>query len=265
MSPTKVAVHGALGRMGWEVVGAVCREPGMELVGAIELASSLDRLELPGGGTVPLSADVGAILTECHPDVLVDFSTAKAVLPAVRAAAARGVHVVSGTTGLGANDVTELKSLTEKNNIGFVLASNFAIGAVLMVHLAKVAARHLDYAEIIELHHDKKADAPSGTARSTARAMIEARGRPFLYPEAAKDARSRGEREGGISVHSVRLPGLMAHQEVMFGAAGQTLSIRHDTTSRECYMPGVILAITEVGRHKGELVVGLEGLMGLED
>jgi len=132
-----------------------------------------------------------------------------------------------------------------------------------MIHLAKIAAKYFDYAEIIELHHHLKADAPSGTALSTARAMVKARGSPFSYPTAQKTpSGSRGEQVDGITLHSVRLPGLMAHQEILLGTSGQTLSIRHDTISRECYMPGVILAIREVVKRQG-LVYGLDTLLGL--
>ena len=132
-----------------------------------------------------------------------------------------------------------------------------------MIHLAKIAAKYLDYAEIIELHHHLKADAPSGTALSTARAMAKARGKPFNRPtEKGQTPRSRGEQVEGVAIHSVRLPGLMAHQEVILGAAGQTLSIRHDTINRQCYMPGVMLAIKEIVKRQG-LVYGLDALLGL--
>ena len=132
-----------------------------------------------------------------------------------------------------------------------------------MIHLAKVAAKYLDYAEIIELHHHRKADAPSGTALFTAKAMAAARGKPFSRPpERNKTSYSRGEQVEGVTIHSVRLPGLLAHQEVILGGPGQTLSIRHDTISRECYMPGIILAIKEVVKRKG-LVYGLDTLLGL--
>ena len=143
-----------------------------------------------------------------------------------------------------------------------MVAPNFALGAVLMIHLAKVAAKYLDYAEIIELHHHRKADSPSGTALSTAKAMAQARGKPFYSPESEKPSASRGEQVEGITIHSVRLPGLLAHQEVILGGAGQTLSIRHDTINRECYMPGVILAIKQVVKRQG-LVYGLDTLLGL--
>ena len=131
-----------------------------------------------------------------------------------------------------------------------------------MVHLAKIAAKYLDYAEIIELHHEQKADAPSGTALATARAMAAVRDKPFCRPKEGKTSASRGEQVEGVTIHSVRLPGLLAHQEVMLGGPGQTLSIRHDTISRECYMLGIMLAIKEVVKHKG-LIYGLDTLLGL--
>ena len=144
-----------------------------------------------------------------------------------------------------------------------MVAPNFALGAVLMIHLAGIAARYLDHAEIIELHHHLKADAPSGTALATAKAMAVARGKPFHRPpETGKTSASRGEDVEGVTLHSVRLPGLLAHQEVLLGGPGQTLSIRHDTISRECFMPGVILAVREVVKRQG-LVYGLDTLLGL--
>jgi 4-hydroxy-tetrahydrodipicolinate reductase len=131
-----------------------------------------------------------------------------------------------------------------------------------MMHLAKIAGKFMDHAEIIELHHDKKLDAPSGTSLMTAKAMAEARGKAFLPPAAGEHTGSRGQDVSGINIHSVRLPGLMAHQEVIFGAAGQTLSIRHDTINRECYMPGVIIAIKAAVKQKG-FTYGLDKLLGL--
>ena len=195
--------------------------------------------------------------------MLVDFTVAQATMPAVRIATKQGVNLVIGTTGLTADDLSEIDRLSKAHRVGAVVAPNFALGAVLMMHLAKIAAKYLDYAEIIELHHHLKADAPSGTALSTARAMAAARGKPFPRPpEGSKTSSSRGEPVEGITIHSVRLPGLLAHQEVILGGPGQTLSIRHDTISRECYMPGVILAVREVVKRQG-LVYGLDTLLGL--
>jgi len=170
---------------------------------------------------------------------------------------------VIGTTGLTADELGEIDQLATANQVGAVVAPNFAIGAVLMIHLAKVAAKYLDYAEIIELHHHLKADSPSGTALATAKAMAQAKGKPFSRaPEPGKPSNSRGEQVEGVTIHSVRLPGLLAHQQVLLGGPGQTLSIRHDTISRECYIPGVIIAIKEVVKRKG-LIYGLDTLLGL--
>ncbi len=264
MKPIKVVVQGALGKMGQEVVGILCREPEMQLVGAVELQVAEDYLTLPdSSGKVPLSSDLEYVLTRCQPDVLVDFTIAQATMPAVRIAAKQGVNLVIGTTGLSADDISEIDQLTRAHRVGAVVAPNFALSAVLMIHLAKLAAKYLDYAEIIELHDHQKVDAPSGTALFTAKAMAQARGKPFYRPAEKRGiSASRGEQVEGVTIHSVRLPGLMAHQEVILGMAGQTLSIRHDTINRECYMPGVILAIKEVVKRQG-LVYGLDTLLGL--
>ncbi len=264
MKPIRVAVHGVLGRMGRETVNAVCRETGMQLVGAVDSQATEDNLSLPdGSGTIPLSANLGVILGNCQPNVLVDFSIASAVMPAVRLATKQGVNLVSGTTGLTTDELDEIGRLALAHQVGAVVAPNFALGAVLMMHLAKIAAKYFDHAEILELHHHLKADAPSGTALSTAKAMVKARGKPFdSPPQPGKTLPSRGEQIDGIAIHSIRLPGLMAHQEVLLGGLGQTLSIRHDTINRECFMPGVILAIKEVVKRKG-LVYGLDTLLGL--
>ena len=264
MKPIRVVVHGASGRMGREVINALCHEPEMEVVGAVELQVSADHLPLPNSsGAVPFSSNLDYILTTCQPDVLVDFTTAKATIPAVLTATKHNVNLVIGTTGLTADELREIDRLAIEHKVGAVVAPNFALGAVLMMHLAKVAAKYLDYAEIIELHHHQKADSPSGTALSTAKAMAVARGKPFYYlSEQERKSGSRGEQVEGVTIHSVRLPGLLAHQEVILGGPGQTLIIRHDTISRECYMPGVMLAIKEVVKHKG-LVYGLDTLLGL--
>ena len=263
MEKIKVVVHGAAGRVGQEVVRAVSQEPDMQLVGAVDVKAPATELVLPDGSKVPYSKDFKAILTATKPNVVVDFSIAKASMPAVRVAAEMGVNMVIGTTGFSAEELAEMEKLAKAKKTGIIVASNFALGAVLMIHLAKIAGKYLDHAEIIELHHDKKLDAPSGTAKSTAQAMVAARGKNFLPPSAqGEDSPSRGVISGGINVHAVRLPGLMAHQEVIFGAAGQTLTIRHDTINRECYMPGVILAVKEAAKRKG-YIYGLDKLLGL--
>ena len=264
MKPLKIVVQGVLGKVGREVVNTLCHQPEMQLVGAVELQVAEDYLTLPdSSGKVPFSSDLEYILTRCQPDVLVDFTIAQATMPAVRIATKQGVNLVVGTTGLTADDLDEIDRLTKVHKVGAVVAPTFAFGAVLMIHLAKVAAKYLDYAEIIELHHHQKVDAPSGTALTTARAMAQARGKPFYRPpEQGQPSNSRGEPVEGVTIHSVRLPGLLAHQEVMLGAPGQTLSIRHDMISREGFMPGVILAVKEVVKRQG-LIYGLDALLNL--
>lgn len=264
MNPIRVVVNGAQGKMGREIISALCHEPEIQLVGATELQVSADSLSLPdGSGTVPLSSDLDQILTSCQPQVLVDFTIAPATMPAVRLATQHNVNLVIGTTGLTNDDLGEIDRLAITHKVGAIIAPNFALGAVIMIHLAQIAAKYLDGAEIIELHHNQKADSPSGTALATARAIATARGKPFpLSPQQKEPAESRGKPVAGINIHSVRLPGLVAHQEVLFGGPGQTLSIRHDTTSRQCFMPGIVLAIKEVGNHEG-LVYGLDSLLGL--
>jgi 4-hydroxy-tetrahydrodipicolinate reductase len=262
----RVVVQGALGKVGREVVTALCQEPETEIVGATELAVTTDSLALPDGSrSIPFTSDLGKLISDVSPDVLVDFTIASATMPAVRIAAEKGVNLVIGTTGLSDVDIAEIERLARANDIGAVVAPNFALGAVLMMHLAKIAAPYLDYVEIIEMHHDKKVDAPSGTAQLTAREMAKARGKPFLQPPPPKnETESRGDTVDGAAIHSVRLPGLLAHQEIIFGAAGQTLRIRHDQISREAFMPGVILAIKEVVKRKG-LTLGLAALLDLEE
>ncbi len=264
MKPITVVVQGALGKMGQEVIKAICHEPDAQVVGAVDLKASEESLSLPDGtGSVPLSSDLAHVLTSCQPDVLVDFTTAQAVMPAVRTATEQGVSLVIGTTGLTGDELSEIDELSKAHKVGAVVAPNFALSAVLMIHLAKVAAKHLDSAEIIELHHQQKVDAPSGTALATARAMAQARGKPFQHStKQGESPASRGEQVEGINIHSVRLPGLLAHQEIILGGQGQTLTIRQDTISRECYMPGVILAIKEVIKRKG-LVYGLDTMLDL--
>ncbi len=264
MAAIRVITHGALGKLGQEVVKAVSSEPETQLVGAVDLKAAGDYLSVSDSSAkVPFSSDLSTILNKCPADVMFDSTIAKASLPALRIAAKMGVNLVIATTGFTANDIDEMKKLAKDNKVGIVIAPNFALGSVLMLHLAKIAAKYMDYAEIIELHHHLKADAPSGTALNTAKAMTQARGKPFdSPPEMASPSSSRGQEVEGVPIHAVRLPGLMAHQEVILGAPGQTLIIRHDTINRECYVPGIMLAIKEVVKRR-EFVYGLDTLLGL--
>lgn len=260
----RVVVSGT-GKMGREVLAAICRDPDLEPAGVIEKFSSEEFLSLPdGSGLVPLGSDASTLLAHARPDVVVDFTNAEWAPVVARATLDADARLVSGTTGLSQEFLDEMEETCREKQLGAVLAANFAIGAVLMMHLAKLAAPHFDYAEIIELHHEQKVDAPSGTALATARAMLSARDHPFEHAAAQKEtlAGTRGGELEGVSIHSVRLPGLVAHQEVILGTLGQTLSIRHDTTSRESFMPGTLLAVKEV-MNRQELVIGLDKLIGL--
>ena len=265
MGSIKVIVHGVLGKMGQEVLGAVCRDPELEAVAGVDIKAGKKELLLPDGShSIPLSTDLESLFKVCHPDVMVDFTNAEATMPAVRTAVKHGVALVIGTTGLSAAELHEIENLCRRKKLGAVVAPNFTVAAVLMMHFAKIAARFFDYAEIIELHHEQKSDAPSGTALVTARDMVEARGKSFIHVSAKKESvtGSRGGELGGISLHAVRMPGLLAHQEVILGAPGQTLRIRLDQINREAFMPGVTLAVKRAAELK-EAVFGLDKLLGL--
>jgi 4-hydroxy-tetrahydrodipicolinate reductase len=265
MKRVKVLVHGVLGKMGQEVLSAVCRDPELEAVAGVDIKRGPKDLLLPDGSrSIPLSVDLESALERCRPDVMVDFTNAEAAMPAVRVAVKCGVAIVIGTTGLSTEDQNEIRDLCQKKRIGAVVAPNFTIAAVVMMHLAKIAARFFDYAEIIEMHHEQKLDAPSGTALATARDMVQARGSDFLHILAKKEniPGRRGGEVGGVALHAVRMPGLLAHQEVILGAPGQTLRIRLDQINREAFMPGVTLAIKKAAELK-EAVFGLDKLLGL--
>ncbi len=265
MNSIKVVVSGAFGKMGAEVLAAVSAEPDMRLVGAVEFQPETAELILSGGGVVPLGADIAAIIDQTNPDVVVDFTNREASLPAIRTAMEKGVNLVIGSTGFSEAEVAEMQALAAKKGVGVVLAANFALGAVLMMHLAGIAGKYFDNVEITELHHDQKLDAPSGTALSTARGMLAARGRPFHRQSQLDDGfASRGQSLDGLNIHSVRLPGLVAHQEVLFGGVGQTLSIRHDSINRQSFMPGVILAVRAVVKNK-TFFRGLAPVLGLQE
>lgn len=261
----RVLISGS-GKMGREVLSAVHREDGLEPVGVVDLFATSDTFPLPdGSSTIPFDADAVMVIKNTRPDVAVDFTNAEWTPRLAEAALAAGVRLVIGTSGLDDGFVRQLEEECRKRRLGAVLAPNFALGAVLMQHMAKTAARYYNSAEIIELHHDQKVDAPSGTAIATAKGMAEARGKPFSRGQTQREnlPGTRGGEAGGVTIHSVRLPGLVAHQEVILGSPGEVLTIRHDTMGRESFMPGVLLAVRHVMEHPG-LVVGLERLIGLE-
>jgi len=239
----RVALAGANGKMGQEVVRALCAADELELVACVDPAyADTDRTGpcgCPSTETCACYADLAEALKAADPDVLIDFTRPDTVEANLREALSRNIDCVVGTTGLGADTLAELATLGDEQTTLFV-APNFAIGAVLMMKYAQDASKVMRKAEIIELHHDQKLDKPSGTALRTAELM-----------------------EGDPEIHSVRLPGLVAHQEVILGDVGQTLTIRHDTIDRTSFMPGVLLACRKVGEHSG-LIVGLEHFLDEE-
>ena len=265
MEPIRVVINGALGRMGQEITKGVVSEPGLRVVGAVEKEVTQQYLPLTEAPElIVLSSDLDSLLKSCDADVLVDFTDAEVSMAATRTAIRQRVNMVIGTTGLSQENLTEIDELCQAHKVGAIVAPNFSLGAAVMIHLSRLAARFFDHAEIIEMHHDKKADAPSGTAIATAEAMSQARGEAFVYPQATHEVlgNARGGKVDGIAIHSLRLPGFMSGQEVILSGAGETLSVRHNTISRECYLPGVILAIKEVTRRKG-LTYGLDALLPL--
>jgi 4-hydroxy-tetrahydrodipicolinate reductase len=262
MVAIRVVVAGALGRMGQETARAIARDGDLALVAGVVRARPSDTAAWPY--SAPLYDDLTHALAATAPDVLVDFTTAEAAPRHALSAIEAGVRPVIGTTGLRPETLAELAERCAARRIGGLVAPNFAVGAVLMMQFARLAAPYFEYAEIVELHHERKADAPSGTAVATARGMLERRGRDFQRTVATTETvpGARGAELGGIGLHAVRLAGLVAHQEVLLGTLGQTLTIRHDTTSREAFMPGVLLAIKRVV-SLDRLVVGLEHLLEL--
>lgn len=265
-----VLVIGAAGRMGREVVKAVHHDSQMQLVGAIGRSSAgRDAGELAAIGNIGLEigADLGAAIENCGARVAVDFSLPAVVQSNIRALLKAEIAPVVGTTGLSQSDLDALDSEAKAAGVPVLVAPNFAIGAILMMRFAAEASKYFEMAEIIEYHHQRKLDAPSGTAFKTAQVMREARGEDFsrVGGDAIEDnstaPHARGGAIGGISIHSVRLPGFLAHQEVIFGLAGQTLNIRHDTITRECYMPGVLLAIRKIGALPPGVAFGLEKVL----
>ena len=243
----KVGVLGARGRMGAEVVKAVTAAADLELVASLDLGDSLDQLVSSGA------------------HVVVDFTTPDSVMANLEFLISKGINTVVGTTGFDDARVAKVKALLSANpKVGVLIAPNFAIGAVLMMEFATKAAKYFESAEIIELHHPDKVDAPSGTAARTAELMTQARKDAGLgaMPDATNSGApaARGTNVGDIPVHSIRLRGLVAHQEVLLGGLGETLTIRHDSLDRAGFMPGVLLGVRKVISNPG-LTFGLEKFM----
>ena len=261
----KVLVSGANGRMGREVVQAVSRDAECEIVATVDIKSSWEDVgEILGlGKSVRMESDLAEAIVNHSPQVMVDFTHPKSVVGNIMTAMRHGVIPIVGTTGIGEADMEMIRKYCADNDATCFICPNFSIGAVLMMQFAKEAARYLPHCEIIEMHHDQKLDAPSGTALLTAKLVAEQRtvihqGHP---DEEEKIDGARGAEYEGMRIHSVRLPGYVAHQEVIFGGVGQILTIRHDSISRESFMPGVVLACKKIVGRKG-LIIGLDKLLG---
>ena len=267
-----VVVNGAAGKMGREVIKAIAKAEDMVLVGAVDKNKGLrgkDIGEIAGCGAleIPLLDELESTLVmatqEKQQGVMVDFTHPDSVYENTRAAIAYGVRPVIGTTGLNPAQIGELGDFAEKASTGCLIVPNFSIGMVLLQQAVMQAAQYFDHVEIIELHHNQKADAPSGTAIKTAE-MLSELGKEFNPPQVSETETIRGARGGvtaeNIAIHSIRLPGLIAHQEVIFGATGEIYTLRHDTSDRACYMAGVLLAIRKVTALK-TLVYGLEKIL----
>lgn len=271
-SPIPVLINGAAGKMGREVIKAVALAEDMKLVGAIDRNPEhfgKDAGELAGIDPleVPVMSDFEPMLAmtaqEKQLGVMVDFTHPASVYDSVRSAIAYGVRPVVGTTGMNPEQLQKLAEFADKASTGCLIIPNFSIGMVLLQQAALQASRYFDHVEIIELHHNQKADAPSGTAIQTAQLLAEL-GKTYNPPMVEETEKLVGARgslaEEGIRIHSIRLPGLIAHQEVIFGAPGELYTLRHDTSDRACYMPGVLLAIRKVLQLKS-LVYGLEKIL----
>ena len=265
-----VVVAGALGKMGRETVKVVAQAPDMQLVGAVDKSCVAEDVgQVIGLGTlgVQVSDDIQGTLFQASQTsqraVMVDFTHPDSVYENIRASVSYGVRPVVGTTGLTEAQIRTLREFTEKAGVGCLIAPNFSIGMILLQQMAVQASQYFDHVEIIELHHNQKADAPSGTAVQTAQ-LLGGMGKeynPSTVQETEQLPGSRGGRtEDQIRIHSVRLPGLVAHQEVIFGGLGQTLTLRHDTTDRMAFMPGVLLGIRKVLEVE-TLVYGLEKIL----
>lgn len=253
----KVVVVGAAGKMGQTTCDAVLADGELELAGAVDRDGlKVEWLESRG---LRIRSDLAAVLSETNASVVVDFTRADAVAKNANVALEAGAHAVIGTTGLPQTEIDALAELTARTGKNILLAPNFALGAVMMMKMSAKIAKYFDRAEVVEYHHDQKHDAPSGTSILTAELIAENL-RPAPLDEVEKFAGARGASVNGIPVHSVRAPGFVAHQEVIFGLQGQVLTIRHDSIDRSSFMPGVVMAIKEIGSRPG-FTYGLDKLL----
>lgn len=267
----KVAIAGINGKMGRASVPAIIADPELELVGAFGRADAsyvgADIAEMIGSDRKPLGISVSKNLEDClsasKPDVLLEFTVAGSALEHARLALKKGVRPLIGTSGLVASDFDKLEAWADEAGLGVMVVPNFSVGAVLMIEFAKQAGKHFNHVEVIEMHGTKKVDAPSGTAMYTTRKLAENE-KSYNLKEVEDHELLKGSRGGasdtGVRVHSLRLPGLISHQDVIFGADGELLSIRHDSFNTNCFLKGILMSIKATRWLKG-LTIGLESLL----
>jgi 4-hydroxy-tetrahydrodipicolinate reductase len=261
-NPIRVTVHGAAGKVGREVLLAINKAEGVTLVAAIDRIPATELQPLPV--EVPYFTNTETAIKESPADVVVDFTNPAASMEMAPVALQAGLRLVIGSTGFNPEQLNRLEALCTTHQRSAIVAPNFTIGAILLGHLAAIAAPFFEYVDILEEHHEMKIDAPSGTSLSIAKAIEEAGKSKFKMnvPEREPLKGTRGGNHNGITIHSIRMPGRVAHHQVTFGGPGQTLIIRHDTSNRECYMPGVIMAVRRVGQMNG-LIHGLEQILDI--
>jgi len=262
----KIAVIGASGKMGCAIIKGLSQTTDMEIVGAIDLQNiGKDAGELAGIPSlgVQVSDNLEQVLLEKKPDVVIDFTHKKAAQVNIPVVLKKGIAVVAGTTGLEEGDLAEFDCLAKENSTSMFLAPNYSLGAVLMMKFAREAGAYFEQGEIIEYHNDKKIDSPSGTAIATARGISNNFSVPDANEQYSVASCCRGGDFGGIRIHSVRLKSLVAHQEVLFAGTGELLTIRHDSYSRESFLPGILMAVRKVQLWIG-LKVGLDEILEIE-
>ena len=259
----RVAIHGAAGRVGREVVHAVSESTDLTLVALIDRIP-FQELDITLGD-VPYYTDPAEAFRKSYPHVVVDFSLTDASLSMIELAITKDVSPVVGTTGFTEEQIALIESLCNRHHVPAIYAPNFSIGAILLSKLSVIASRFFETVDIIEEHHEGKLDSPSGTALGIAKSISDRRSGPFNHTKSDKEPLlgTRGGLYEGIAIHSSRMPGVMANHQVKFGGSGQTLSIRHETINRSCYAPGVLLAIRKVRALTG-LTIGLESLLELD-
>jgi 4-hydroxy-tetrahydrodipicolinate reductase len=260
--PIKVVVCGALGRAGRTTIDILCREPGIEIVGVVDVRIAEKNFPLPDGSSqVPSSSNLEQILNTCKPNVLVDFTKPLATMAAVELASKRGIHIVIGTTGLTDNQLNKIDQLAKGAGVG-ALSGTLSFGIALVSRLAALASKYFEYAEILDLGKMEKVDAPSQAALDFAQAMLKARGKPFKLPPINADvSASRGGQYHGVTIHSLRLSDCYLHEKIILGApTGTLVTVGVELTSEAYLYPGIVVAIEQAEKHKG-LVYGLDDLL----